>query len=67
MEPSEDISAVVDHLSTSNINFVAIDFDLTILDIHTRGAWQGEACELIDHIRPFFLNFIPTVLSRGGL
>jgi FMN phosphatase YigB (HAD superfamily) len=40
------------------INFVAIDFDQTIIDIHTGGKWNGTAAELTTHVRPQFAHFL---------
>lgn len=41
-----------------NINFIAVDFDQTIIDIHTGGRWNGTSAELAAHIRPHFLHFL---------
>jgi hypothetical protein len=43
---------------TVDINFLAIDFDQTIVDIHTGGRWSGLATELSSHVRPIFRHFI---------
>lgn len=40
------------------VNFLAIDFDQTIIDIHTGGKWNGTGAELATHIRPQFLHFL---------
>lgn len=37
---------------------LALDFDLTVIDIHTGGAWQGTAEELATHVRPLFKHLI---------
>lgn len=31
---------------------VALDFDLTIIDLHTGGNWEGDATTLVSHVRP---------------
>ena len=49
-------------ISSSNapvkVNFLAVDFDQTIIDIHTGGKWNGTGAELATHIRPQFLHLL---------
>lgn len=45
------------------INLVAVDFDQTILDIHTHGAWAGTLEELKEHVRPEFIQLILEALE----
>lgn len=47
------------------INFLAIDFDQTMIDIHTGGRWQGTAPELTEHMRPLFLHLVPLATQRN--
>jgi hypothetical protein len=47
------------------INFLAIDFDQTIIDTHTGGNWKGTAEGLLVHVRPMFLHLIPAALERN--
>jgi hypothetical protein len=47
-----------------SINFLAIDFDQTILDTHTGGNWKGTAEELVQHVRPMFRHLIPAALDE---
>lgn len=47
------------------VNFLALDFDLTILDIHTSGRWPGTPEQLVQRIRPFFQVLIPVALAQG--
>ncbi|KAL7574847.1 hypothetical protein ACA910_010684 [Epithemia clementina (nom. ined.)] len=44
------------------INFVAIDFDSTLIDIHTGGRWMGTVEELEGHIRPEFRQLLKAFL-----
>jgi hypothetical protein len=46
------------------INFLAIDFDQTIIDTHTAGNWKGTAEALLVHVRPMFRHLIPAALER---
>jgi len=48
----------VARLHELKINLLAIDFDLTMIDIHTGGVWKGSATELATHVRPFFKQFV---------
>lgn len=43
---------------------VALDFDLTVIDIHTGGRWRRSADELARHTRPFFRCLIPECLRN---
>jgi hypothetical protein len=56
---------IIDLLRSKNKYFICIDFDHTIVDIHTYGRWQKSADELESHIRPFFKGFIPLLISSG--
>lgn len=56
---------VVVKLVEAGINFLALDFDLTVLDIHTGGRWGGSPEELSTHIRPFFYYLIPMAIANG--
>lgn len=47
------------------VNFLALDFDLTILDIHTSGRWPGTPEQLAQRIRPFFQALIPVAVAAG--
>ena len=52
-------------LATVNINFFAIDFDQTILEVHTGGNWKESADALVPHVRPMFRTLIPAALDEG--
>eukprot|EP00566_Odontella_aurita_P028300 CAMPEP_0113556736 /NCGR_PEP_ID=MMETSP0015_2-20120614/17411_1 /TAXON_ID=2838 /ORGANISM="Odontella" /LENGTH=192 /DNA_ID=CAMNT_0000458103 /DNA_START=399 /DNA_END=977 /DNA_ORIENTATION=- /assembly_acc=CAM_ASM_000160 len=46
------------------INFLAIDFDQTIIDIHTGGVWKGTLPELAERVRPMFKALIQEAHSN---
>ena len=48
-----------------NINFVAIDFDQTILSIHTGGVWTGTVPELLPLVRPELKFLIRTIAQSS--
>lgn len=58
---------IVSNLKSHNINFLAIDFDLTLVSIHTCGRWPGTADDLSTKVRPFFEHFIPAALDENLL
>ena len=56
---------VIDHLKKNvGINFLALDFDQTILDIHTGGQWKGSLDELFPHIRPVYSKLILDAITN---
>ena len=57
--------SIISGLLSCSINFLAIDFDLTLVDEHTRGDYGGSAASLCQRVRPFFRALIPMALSRG--
>ncbi len=50
-------------LQRKNIKLIAIDFDKTLLSIHTSGYYQGTVDNLIEHIRSTFHYFIQEILD----
>lgn len=59
------IQKVIDHLKNDvGINFLALDFDQTILDIHTGGRWNHSLEELFPHIRDVYAQLIRAALTN---
>lgn len=58
-------SDAMDKIVDLNINFLAIDFDQTMIDIHTGGRWKESAHELAAHMRPLFLHLVPKAARRN--
>lgn len=52
-------------LEELSINFLALDFDCTILSIHTGGRWQGSPGELLPHVRPIFRELIQAAVHKN--
>jgi hypothetical protein len=50
-------------LQRQNIKLIAIDFDNTLLSIHTSGYYQGTVDNLLEHIRSTFHYFIQEILD----
>eukprot|EP00527_Entomoneis_sp_CCMP2396_P004477 CAMPEP_0198146486 /NCGR_PEP_ID=MMETSP1443-20131203/29609_1 /TAXON_ID=186043 /ORGANISM="Entomoneis sp., Strain CCMP2396" /LENGTH=201 /DNA_ID=CAMNT_0043810471 /DNA_START=214 /DNA_END=819 /DNA_ORIENTATION=- len=56
------LESVLIRFKELGINFLAIDFDMTMIDVHTGGRWMGTAQELETHVRPEFVELIQTCL-----
>jgi hypothetical protein len=65
--PVPTIEAVLERIRSLGINFIAIDFDQTLIDIHTGGAHKGTLDELIPHVRPIFIELISAALQPSLL
>jgi len=50
---------------TDNINFIAVDFDQTLIDIHTGGRFKGTIAELSSHVRPMFIHLFKAAHASG--
>jgi len=46
---------------------LALDFDSTLVDVHTGSYWREGPENLSHHVRPFFRELIPTVLRKNIL
>mmetsp|Transcript_16264 Transcript_16264/g.19862 ORF Transcript_16264/g.19862 Transcript_16264/m.19862 type:complete len:186 (-) Transcript_16264:232-789(-) len=55
----------VSHLSKKGITFLALDFDQTVIDIHTGGRFNGPISELASHVRPVFFHLIHAAHDAG--
>jgi len=61
----DELLEIISRLKTSGINFLAVDFDQTLICDHTAGKWEGTAEGLAHKTRPFFRYFIPLALHNG--
>ena len=52
------LEQVMERLESLGINLLALDFDQTILSVHTGGRWQGSTEELLPFVRPIFSDLI---------
>lgn len=59
--------AIVHGLIDRGIKLLALDFDLTILDVHTGGAWIGPIHHLAQHVRPSFRALMEAALETDLL
>jgi len=49
----------------ADVNLLAIDFDLTLVDVHTEGRWSRGVDALARHARPFFLDVVRRALKAN--
>lgn len=61
-----DCLEIVEGIIRSGVNFIALDFDETLIDIHTHGQWNGSTEELILHVRSFFKTFLYVADEKGN-
>lgn len=64
-EYAAPVAAAIKRLQELKINFLAVDFDCTLIDIHTGGRWQGSHDEILQHVRPYFPPFLDAALSNN--
>ena len=53
------VEKAIARLQDLGVNFLALDFDQTILSCHTGGRWPHSAEELLTFVRPQFQKLIP--------
>ena len=56
---------IVGRMKNHGIRLLALDWDLTVLDCHTRNDWYGPSSELARHIRPLFRHLMSQSLASG--
>jgi hypothetical protein len=57
--------AVVDSLLRANVNFLAIDFDNTLVCLHTSGMFSDTSTKLAEYFRPCFRKLIPRAIDHN--
>lgn len=50
-------------LRTTTVRLICIDFDMTLIDTHTGGSWDGTAAQLATHARPMVLALIEEAVA----
>ena len=61
-EDIRDAKKVIELLITKGIKVLALDFDKTIVDVHTAGFWRQGTLKLAEHVRPCFEALIRAAL-----
>merc|ERR1719231_1466626 len=64
-EDAARAEAFVRQLVEMNVKLLAIDFDLTLISMHTGGRWWGSAETLARSLRPVFKTIVPYAMSLG--
>lgn len=59
--------AIVRNLVRKGVKLLALDFDQTIVSIHTGGAWRGPSSKLAQHVRPCFRALMEAALELTDL
>lgn len=60
-----DSAAVAQSMQARGVRLLALDFDQTLVSVHTRGIWDAGAADLCGHVRPLFRALLPEVLRQG--
>lgn len=60
-----EFAKAVARLKEVNVNFLAIDFDKTLVDVHTGGRWRGTTDELAAHVRDEFRHLFHEAMWQG--
>ncbi|XP_019614055.1 PREDICTED: uncharacterized protein LOC109462009 [Branchiostoma belcheri] len=55
--------SIVQKLRTAGVRLVALDWDRTIITVHTKGCWEDSPSKLAKHVRPCFKYFIAACLD----
>ncbi|KAM7436603.1 hypothetical protein ABFA07_013620 [Porites harrisoni] len=63
----EKYSSMVQRLVSLSVKLIAVDFDLTIINIHTHGSWQFTSKALVSRVRPTFKHFLTAALKCSDL
>ena len=61
----QKVYAFVAALITKGIKVLALDFDLTLISIHSGGVWREAADKLAEHVRPCMADLIEIAVNRG--
>jgi hypothetical protein len=56
---------LVASMRRAGVRLLVLDFDQTLVSVHTHGKWPGPGSELGRYVRPFFLELVPVALRKG--
>lgn len=56
---------LAERLELCGIKLIALDFDCTLVSVHTGGSWMFTAPPLASKVRPGFQEFLSQVLKKG--
>lgn len=52
-------------LTKKGIRLLAVDFDKTLIDIHSRGVWDESVAKLASHVRPCMKDLLEAANHKG--
>jgi len=58
------MDSTIARLQELGVNLLAIDFDLTLIDVHTGGRWKGSTEELCRRVRSEFRQLIHAAIEN---
>lgn len=58
---------VISLFVNKGIRLLALDFDKTIVTVHTAGYWRGGSPQLAEHVRPCFQALMAAALEQKQL
>ncbi|XP_005094953.1 uncharacterized protein LOC101848650 [Aplysia californica] len=68
-KPSKQVRAKLDSfvvaLNKKGIKLLALDFDKTLIDIHSGGMWEESTDKLVPHVRPCMKDLLETASHKG--
>ena len=64
MSDKEVAEGIINCLISKGIKLLALDFDKTIVSVHTGGMWKGGTAKLADEVRPCFAHLIEAALNN---
>ncbi|GFO09961.1 hypothetical protein PoB_003646600 [Plakobranchus ocellatus] len=68
-KPSKQMRGKVDSfaaaLTKKGIKLLAVDFDKTLIDIHSRGIWDEGVDKLAAHVRPCMRDLLEAAVRKG--
>jgi len=62
---SAAVNAAVQPLNKLGVNLLALDFDETLIGIHTHGCWPHSLQALVPHVRPEFRDLLRAVIASN--
>lgn len=64
-EDRAQIESFVFALNKKGIKLLALDFDQTLIDIHSGGVWNESVEELVQHVRPCMKDLLEIASNKG--
>ncbi|XP_076434692.1 uncharacterized protein LOC143274689 [Babylonia areolata] len=64
-ENKSRVEKLVQTIRSKRIKLLALDFDLTFIDIHTHGTWEDTLDALIQHVRPCMRDLLQHAQQKG--